>query len=941
MAARRINLATTETQISEPARTEFESVWLSLYSELQRANRQFLDRCNEAWNDLAACAERLGKEFESAPQLEWTAGSLDSLDTLFSAAASQFLHAPIAGYDRSRPQQKLLLAHDDYRSAVDDFVLRLPGRMEVPRAEVKATIGGASLSGGGKARLSVGRKLRTVTPRDSISAFLQGRIHRRARAEGELLVTIGRQAVALLDPWQSIREGALDLLQDGSRDLDYGGFRERWQGLNQTLKKCAEAALGRIKRNHDETERGLADALLKTAPPANDERRAARARQLIEYTEYWSRQAKAVRAHHELERDLAKAGIKAVAATKAAIESVESEHAGLLRELQAVEHWLAAWKPAHSESFPPANAEMAAAADRARDWANAMIAAAETALPVAIETVDPRRPLPSWRTPWRQIQARENFLKPLESTGRPLALRGLAGAESAHRALIREIERAREVVTYGLEGIQSGSSEDARIAEEAIANSRGLIERQRRRAPEVRKLVEPRLVEATASVLAECGAAIERGRLGFLARLLRERGRRSLKTAVPLAAAYLREGGRVAWDGTRRGYHGLLVWLEWEQSPAARMEHVHHRASLQIDPRSAQRASELPMIYQRLFRLEPLRDPRFLVGRQAEMSALEEIRRTWESGHTVSAIVVGERGSGKTSLLNCAEARVFAGADVVRASFCGRIASADEMDRFVRGLLRLEEGAPPSSAARCVVMLEELERSYLRRSDGFGGLTRLLGWINDTSRGVLWILGVNKTAFSYLNAATGLGRYFSHRINAAAVEPEALSEAILLRHNLSGMRLRFIRPPRQKVLIRRAKRLFGLDRPPREQFFAALYEQSEGIYRSAFEGWHANIDHADGGVLTMRFPVLPDLGKLIRELSRDDLFALQAIMQHGSLLVEEHAAIFGCPQQTSDMLFEGLVDRGLLEPEPMAPGWRVRSEAGYIVRKALYAVNLL
>jgi hypothetical protein len=662
---------------------------------------------------------------------------------------------------------------------------------------------------------------------------------------------------------------------------------------------------------------------------------------LIEYTGYWSRQAKAVRAHHELERDLAKAGAMAVAATKAAIESVESEHAGLLRELEAVENWLSTWNAGRSQMFPAANAEMAAAADRSRDWANAMIAAGEAALPVTIETVDPNQALPSWRSPWRQIQARENFLKPLESTGRRLAVRGLMGAESAHRAVIREIERAREVVSYGLEGVQSGTAEDARIAEEAVANSLGLIERQRRRAPDVRKLVEPSLVEATASVLAECTSAIERSRLGFLARLLRERGRRSLKTAIPIAAAYLREGARVGLDGTGRGYHGLLVWLEWEQAPAARMEHVHHRASLQVDPRSVERATELPMIYQRLFRLEPLRDPRFLVGRQAEMSALEDIRRIWESGHTVSAVVVGERGSGKTSLLNCAEVRVFAGADVIRASFRNRIVSADEMDLYVRGLLRLEAGAPPTAAARCVVMLEELERSFLRRSVGFAGLTRLLGWINDTSRSVLWILGVNKTAFSYLNAATGLDRYFSHRINAAAVEPDTLSEAILLRHNLSGMRLRFVHAPRQRALVRRVQRLLGLDRPSRDRFFSALYEQSEGIYRSAFEIWHACIDHADGGVLTMSFPPEPDFGTLVRELSRDDLFALQAILQHGSLLVEEHAAIFGCSQQTSDMLFEGLVDRGLLEPEPQAPGWRVRSEAGYIVRKALYGVNLL
>jgi hypothetical protein len=38
---------------------------------------------------------------------------------------------------------------------------------------------------------------------------------------------------------------------------------------------------------------------------------------------------------------------------------------------------------------------------------------------------------------------------------------------------------------------------------------------------------------------------------------------------------------------------------------------------------------------------------------------------------------------------------------------------------------------------------------------------------------------------------------------------------------------------------------------------------------------------------------------------------------------------------------ETLMDRGILEREPAAPGWRVRSEAGYLVRKALDRQNLL
>ena len=41
---------------------------------------------------------------------------------------------------------------------------------------------------------------------------------------------------------------------------------------------------------------------------------------------------------------------------------------------------------------------------------------------------------------------------------------------------------------------------------------------------------------------------------------------------------------------------------------------------------------ELPMIYRRLFRLAPVEEPRFLVGREAEMEALSGARRLWEAG---------------------------------------------------------------------------------------------------------------------------------------------------------------------------------------------------------------------------------------------------------------------------------------------------------------------
>jgi predicted DNA-binding transcriptional regulator len=225
--------------------------------------------------------------------------------------------------------------------------------------------------------------------------------------------------------------------------------------------------------------------------------------------------------------------------------------------------------------------------------------------------------------------------------------------------------------------------------------------------------------------------------------------------------------------------------------------------------------------------------------------------------------------------------------------------------------------------------------------DGFHAIRRLLSLVADSCRTTLWVLCLNQLAFKFLNPAVGMEQVFSHRINAMSVEPQNLQDAILLRHNLSGLRLRFARPPSRFPLLERLRRPLGLDRRAQEIFFDTLYQQSEGVFRSAFELWHRYIDSADGGVLRMKVPEAVDNDPLITGLDGQDLFLLQAVLQHGSLTPRECGLIFCLAEETARARVEALVDRGILEREPGAPGWRVRSEAGYLVRKALHRQNLL
>jgi hypothetical protein len=220
-------------------------------------------------------------------------------------------------------------------------------------------------------------------------------------------------------------------------------------------------------------------------------------------------------------------------------------------------------------------------------------------------------------------------------------------------------------------------------------------------------------------------------------------------------------------------------------------------------------------------------------------------------------------------------------------------------------------------------------------------LEELLSILSGTCRTTLWILTLNQTSYRYLDAAVGLGEYFSHRINAMSIAPDQLKNAILLRHNLSGLRLHFPAVVEANKVFSNVQRLFGLEPSAEERFFDSLYRQSSGIFRSAFELWQHYMERVEGGVLYMRQPAEPDYEPLIAQLRQEDLFTLQAIVQHGSLTAEEHCEIFECRLEESRVRLEKLANLECLEPDPAGPGLRVRPEAGRLVHMALTRNNLL
>jgi hypothetical protein len=230
--------------------------------------------------------------------------------------------------------------------------------------------------------------------------------------------------------------------------------------------------------------------------------------------------------------------------------------------------------------------------------------------------------------------------------------------------------------------------------------------------------------------------ALEAGQYGWIALLLRPRARALSAMAAETAR----------WEGQNALQHtGRLISAAADRAmevlggrvpsrPA--LPPVVRRTNLRDTLSLPAAGSSLPALYRVLFRVAPVEDRRFLVGREHELAGLDQAVKDWATGRFAACLLIGARGSGKTSLLNCAVRDIFAGVPWIRAEFRERILSSVGLDAFLRELLHLPQDADLEAAfhaERRVLILEEAERLYLRKVGGFAAVHYLTHLIHRTA----------------------------------------------------------------------------------------------------------------------------------------------------------------------------------------------------------------
>lgn len=731
-------------------------------------------------------------------------------------------------------------------------------------------------------------------------------IRARTRIDSRFQRLLVQATLDLCEPWRIWRGG---------------NHVAEWQAWEQRRRTSAKEALALLDRYKVWAARSVTD------PHPQDETALKNSP-----AEMWWRQQHAVTAVLEMElacRDLTVAWFNA---TQRLASDIYTEREAIISNASATLSWLEAGAAA-----PPQEIGLVSPDERLRAWSSPVEDTAAQRLPEQVEVW-----LGGARPRWRSIAARASFLRAFDTYARAPMQAIVAESWGSSAAVVREVEQAREIVAYWSEGSSASASEADQLLAEARQNAIAILREQSHISAQPEGF-DAQTVNAFWVWHKNGSMALEAEQYGWITLLRRPRGRTMLDSAAQAGQLKARAAVQHAGRWTSGQVDRALEFIGGRVPAHPTLEPVVRRTTLRDTLSLPAAKTALPSLYRLLFRLAPVEDRRFLVGRDHELGGLKQAADDWEEGRFAACLMVGARGSGKTSLLNCAVRDLFAGRRCIRAEFDERILNSEGVDAFLRELLNLNGDGDIETALRAerrIVILEESERIYLRRVGGFAAAHYLMHLIHRSAATTLWIIVMNDRAFRVLDAGTGLHRVFSHRINAMNVSRSDLENAILERHRLSGLRLKFAPPPAGDPRVSRVKHWIGLEESAQKLFFDSLFQQSEGIYRSAFELWLSSIQRVEGDSLTLRQPLDPAFASFRSELAREDQFTLLLIQEHGSLTQNELAEVLSEPYDVSRSRMERLTALGLIESDPEHRGLRVRPEAQRFVNDLLRRTNL-
>jgi len=332
--------------------------------------------------------------------------------------------------------------------------------------------------------------------------------------------------------------------------------------------------------------------------------------------------------------------------------------------------------------------------------------------------------------------------------------------------------------------------------------------------------------------------------------------------------------------------------------------------------------SDLPFVYRRLFDRDFSIDERFYVSPSNSFSLISGAYDQWSRGLSSNVAIVGEKGSGKSTLIRFAEEQCLEGAPTVRVDLSMTFTEEKELLKKLCAALGFKNvetreeflEKAERKKKKTVIVVENLQNAFIRNINGFNALEAFWVIMSSTTDKLFWMVSCSRYSWEFFKKISDADQYFSHAVFTDQLDESEIREAILSRHKSSGYELHF-EPDDSTKNSRAYKKLLGDDKLSQEllrnQFFSKLSKICEGNTSIAMIFWLQSIKEIDSQRFVFQPIEVTEIDKL--ELpSKEVLFTLAALVLHDKMNSDQVAQALHQNSSDSSLMLARLKTKGII-----------------------------
>jgi hypothetical protein len=282
--------------------------------------------------------------------------------------------------------------------------------------------------------------------------------------------------------------------------------------------------------------------------------------------------------------------------------------------------------------------------------------------------------------------------------------------------------------------------------------------------------------------------------------------------------------------------------------------------------------------------------------------------------------LIGEKGAGASTALNIFQKRTV-GHQFFRIRNNGQIFDVDTFVQHIsRGLgmenIRDFEALKDHLVElpqRSIIILEDIQRYFLRTVHGFSVLKKIFELISATNQNILWLTSCTIYAWLYLDRVISISAYFGFLVTLDDMDDEDIQKVIDQRHRISGFQIRYL--PNKLQLKNR--KLMHMTEEKRQDYLSKSYQSSlarfaRGNISLALVHWIRSTIEIQEKTVEISSIYEPD-DIFFEYLPIDHVLTLHVLLIHDGLSVEHLSIVLNKDlEETQRILFQ-LFDDGILD----------------------------